>query len=494
MRGKFFMQPQLSFVNTVQACINKIKGVKVEDIPTKPEILACVRELKNCSQDHQFATINSGIKGEAEKILAKFEEFYPAKPTAAEPQAYVFQTPSQAQINKMKGMPAGGEEDQCKRLTHMVKTITEFQKEHSSLPIITSNQVKLAKEWQNLFAAIRKGSKVKALQYFKEIPATDIVLKALLAVHPQSYLQKIIVYCIDARRHGKKGLEDDIVITPQTFEILIHDIAATLMNQAKIQFSFGLPSHHAFNEKGSGFCVLNKTAVVLQHSVLTHSIPLKYVIVGTDVNRDNGLCQVLMDSASHLDIDHIDIFDSRVYPHQDSAYISKELGIKATDVEKQKIKCWSKEQLDYYAVDLSLTPRKTVTVHPALLFSIKKITETLEAAKKTKQKLFLLLPTGWDSHQNETAYCGKFVDGRVMEKSAAKETRFSDEDLTYFYENIFKLYTNNKEHFEGVYWGLEGGYDRTMYEKQIGLLLQVVTTQLVHQNSEDESHAMDLSP
>lgn len=50
---------------------------------------------------------------------------------------------------------------------------------------------------------------------------------------------------------------------------------------------------------------------------------MKHIIVGTDVNRDDGLCHILMNSATDMDICHIDVFDSRVYPQQDNSFINK---------------------------------------------------------------------------------------------------------------------------------------------------------------------------
>lgn len=491
MRGKFFKEPKLTlFEGKIQSCITKVNGSKTDDASVLSELADCILELKKYTEDPQFTTINSGIKEEAQTVLKKMKELIPAKSKATASKECLIQIPSNAHIAQMGGMPAGGEEDQSQRLMNMVKTIETVQKKHSFIPVITSEQVKLSKEWNKLFTAINQANKEKALQFFNEIPSTDIILKSLLAVHPKEYLQTIIGHSIDAHCKGIKKINADILITPKTFELLIHDIAATLQNPTKIQFSFGLPTHHAFGAEGAGFCIFNKTAILLRHAELTHSKPLKYVIVGTDVNRDNGLCHILMQSASHMDICHVDIFDSRVYPQQDNDFISKELNIKGTAVAAKKIMCWRQKQLEYYAVDLSVTTRKSVSVHPALLFALERIKEAIEVAQKNSQKIALFLPTGWDSHEDETAFCGKFVDGHMMGKSDAHKTRFNDGDLTYFYEHILTLYNKNKECIEGMYWGLEGGYNKSMYEQQIQLLLRVVTKQLLIHESDEPSLKM----
>jgi acetoin utilization deacetylase AcuC-like enzyme len=381
------------------------------------------------------------------------------------------QIPTPDHLLQTKNMYAAKDEDQYERLSHMVETIKKIQKNHPSLPVITSDQAQFSNEWHALFAAINRADVISALQLFAQIPPTDVLLQSLLTVHPLEYLQKIILYSVDAQSSGTIPLGTDTLITPRAFEILLYDIATTVQNKAKLYFSFGLPTHHAYSQLASGFCVINKTAVLIRHAELTHTQSLNYVIVGTDINRDNGLCAILMNTASHLDICHVDVFDSRVYPMQDFAYIKKELDIAGTQAAQPNICCWNKNRLTYYAVDLSLRARQDSYVHPAILFAVEKINETIQSARTIGQQTFILLPTGWDSHEDETAACGKCVNGIMMGSNEAHQTRFSNEDLNYFYESILTLCKNNKDYTAGLYWGLEGGYDRGMYEKQIELFL-----------------------
>ncbi|HHF7369103.1 hypothetical protein [Legionella anisa] len=392
------------------------------------------------------------------------------------------QIPSAKDIEQMRNMPAGADEDQFKRLKHMVQVIAETQSTDSSLPVVTTDVVQLPTHWNQLFSTMKKGNAEAALALFAQFPEKDEILRALLAVHTQEYIQEIILYCMQAQQKGWKQLSPDILITPGAFEVLIKDIAMTLFHSGKVHFSFGLPTHHAYSDEGSGFCILNKSAVLIKYLQSLSSKPLKHIIVGTDVNRDNGLCDILMNSASDMDICHIDVFDSRVYPQQDDAFITEAFKKSGKDAG-QKIQLWQRGNLDYFAVDLSRTLRKSGLVHPALVFALAKIEEQIEEAKKNHQKVALFLPTGWDSHEEETAYCGKYVDGELMGAAEARKTRFNSKDLTYFYERLFKLYQENKTHIERIYWGLEGGYDRTMYEQQVQLLMSLVLKDIVHQDT-----------
>ncbi|WP_454782931.1 acetylpolyamine aminohydrolase [Legionella sp. WA2022007384] len=405
-------------------------------------------------------------------------------PNAHNAQECCVQIPSTQDIDQMHAMPAGADEDQFERLKHMTQVIAKIQSTNSSLPVATTDLVKLPKHWKQLFAAMKKGDAEVALALLAQFPEEDELLQALLAVHTLKYLQELIIFCIQAQKKGWKQLSPDIIVTPGSFEVLIKDIAMTLFHSGKIQFSFGLPTHHANSNEGSGFCILNKSAVLIKYLERSSSKPLRHIIVGTDVNRDNGLCDILMNSASDKNIRHIDIFDSRVYPQQDDAFISKIFNKSGTDVG-QKIQTWQRGSFEYFAVDLSRTVRKPGVVHPALVFALEKIEEEIKQAKMNQQKVALFLPTGWDSHEEETAYCGKFVDGHFMGTAEARKTRFNATDLTYFYENLFKLYQENKSCIEKVYWGLEGGYEREMYEPQVQLLMSLILKDIVHQDTHE---------
>ncbi|MGL5741289.1 MAG: hypothetical protein ACRCXC_01415 [Legionella sp.] len=65
-----------------------------------------------------------------------------------------------------------------------------------------------------MFAAIDDGDGELAFECFNQLPDTDEILKALLAVHSAEYLQQIIHYCIQAQYKGVKKLNADLVITP----------------------------------------------------------------------------------------------------------------------------------------------------------------------------------------------------------------------------------------------------------------------------------------
>ncbi len=385
---------------------------------------------------------------------------------------YLIQIPSPTDLMNMINMTAGGKEDQQTRLTHMNEVILS-----SEVPLKTTDEIEFNQDWKTLFEHIDKGNKAKAKIQLQYLARTDPLMKLILTIHPIDYLESIINNCISAHQRGFKRVNSDILITPKTFELLIKDLACTLNSSNPIYLSFGLPSHHAFSDEGSGFCLLNKIAILIKNTELNYRKPLKYVIIGTDVNRDNGLCQVLYDKLSHLNICHIDIFDSGVYPCQDIDAINEEFGKNPTG-HALGINEWQHNNLHYFAVNLAHQERAKIhDIHPAILFALNQLKEQIRQADST-QPLMLFLPTGWDSHEKETAPCGKFINGRPMTQTAAKKHRFNNQDLVYFYEQVLQLYKENNSVIAGIYWGLEGGYEQAMYEEQITLMLNTFAKEL----------------
>jgi acetoin utilization deacetylase AcuC-like enzyme len=386
----------------------------------------------------------------------------------------VVQIPSPEHVKQMRGLIAGLREDQSKRLARMAKKVSEFQQQHHQFPILSTSNTYVSHEWNRVFESIQEGDVFKAIDSLKQIPKTDVILSALLATHSLEHLDNVMKGSILAIMHkGLYSLNHDLSFTPHTFELLIKDIASTIMNPGKIHISFGLPSHHAYRHEARGFCFFNKTALLLHHKAQTTQQPLRFVIIGTDVNRDDGLCQILRETATHLTICHVDVFDSRVYPGMDKSYIDQEFNQSPT-VLPQNIMCWQKNRFQYFAVDLSLTPRKANECHPALHFALNQLTQSILQAKANNEKVYILLPTGWDSHEMELAACGKLIGPRFLSNKESHLCRFNSHDLKYFYQHLFSLYVENKEAIEGIYWGLEGGYTPKVYEEQIELMLSTM--------------------
>lgn len=482
MPKNFRRKPITELRSNIKLTIDRFNKIDLRDPMALAGLIQCQDELESYKSEKAYKELSKYLK---EKIahhlnlvtdhIQRIDDFqiYDLQ------QGYI-QIPNPCHIEHMHDMPAGADENQDARLQNMIKVITS----HSNLPIITTEKTLLSNDWLMVLQSIDNGHDVEALLYFDQIAEDDMILQPLLIVHTREYIHQLIKLSIEAQRSGLTRLNSDIVITPKTFELLIKDLATTLENPSPVQFSFGLPSHHAYSGNGSGFCLLNKTAIIMVHHQINHQGLLKHMVIGTDVNRDNGLCNIMLRHAKSMIVSHIDIFDPRVYPQQDKSDISEEFAQQGVEI-RTGIQRWTHENLEYFAADLSKARRQLPGLHPALHFALITIEENIEIAKTNEGQIALYLPCGWDSHENETAPCGKFLNGRQwLTKAAARNCRFNDRDLSHFYERIFQLYTDNKECFAGIYWGLEGGYDKKLYENQILILMNAITENLIHTPTE----------
>lgn len=404
----------------------------------------------------------------------------------------IVQIPSATDLKYMQGMIAGIDEDQAERLGNMTRLLQDFP----DLPTITTDALFLNTHWNALFKAIDDNTPRIAARLFSDIPDDDPILNPLLAVHTRSYLKKLVLYSISAHRKGLHALNDDVVVTPKTFELLIRDLATSILIPAPVCFSFGLPSHHAFSDRANGFCLINKTAVMMQHMANISPVPLKFIVIGLDVNRDDGLCNVLREKLSHLDICHVDVFDSRVYPMDGSVHIDQEFGVRRSHGAPAS-SAWKQGNYVYHAQDLSLeytqkSPATPGMLHPAIDFAITKAQEEIKRAIRQGKKIAILLPTGWDSHCKETANCSKMFEHDVLSDEESRMCRFNDRDFGLFNYLIMTCFQDNREHISHLYWGLEGGYERGMYEYQAKKLLEAIDFRLINKPKEGPTSSLSV--
>lgn len=387
----------------------------------------------------------------------------------------IIQVPSENDLANMVGMPAGANEDQATRLANMSRIVHNFC--GGDHVICQTDQVDFPPHWLNLFIEIKNGTIKTAKQAWSNIPEQDDIKKALLAVHSNDYLVELILAPIYTRRKRFFKVNPDILITPGTFEVLLRDLLLSLTLNTKVLISFGLPTHHAYKNKGRGFCPLNKIAIMAK-ALLVNNPDMEIIAVGTDINSDDGLRSILIHKDWPSSVKHIDLFDSRVYPREDFTSINAKFG-KGKLVGTNK-GFWQVGNKHYCAFDLAYGKRSKIgQVHPAIKFAVAQVEESLKSAKERHKKVALFLPSGWDSHKDESAACGKCIldkQGREqwLTVFGVENERFNDDDFNYFYKKLLNLVETYEANVQCIYWGLEGGYDTGMYTKQINNLLTIL--------------------
>jgi len=118
----------------------------------------------------------------------------------------------------------------------------------------------------------------------------------LLLVHTEYYITRLVNGELTAKEIRKLGLHWSKSLVRRSF----HAISGTI-NAARYAMESGNASnlaggtHHAFPDRGEGFCVLNDVAVairVLQRERLAE----KFIIVDCDVHQGNGTAFIFQDS------------------------------------------------------------------------------------------------------------------------------------------------------------------------------------------------------
>lgn len=482
MQDKFFRRTRLGpRINNLIKTIEEMMGKEDFD---QAELKMFSQELRNVTNEPQYPNIPLRLRNKVTELLT-FLEFSP-------PSQFTIQVPSDEHLLAMNGMIAGMDEDQHLRLKHIKDVIVQETNDINT--VVHTDPSKMERHWQLLFQAIGEGNLELALQCFMNIPQTDLILKTMLSVHPADYLKEIISYSVAAAKHHRVvNQTPDIVYTSRTFEILVCDLATTLQCTTPVCVSFGLPTHHASASRAAGFCFLNKTAMLIKGVQDTPPQPVHALIIGTDVNRDDGLAKILWDHPTPYPICHVDIYDSRVYPNQNKQWINQEFGSQGTTLSSLTTH-WQNDTYHYFALDLAQHTRVKGTIHPALSFAIGTMKQQLSQAKTDGYKIMLVLPTGWDSHADETAPCGRLLDQEhELSLRTAYKHRFTNQDLRYFYEEFFTLYQQYSDIVTCVYWGLEGGYEPTMYVEQLKNFLSQLQLKLLPPTHDQSSSARPAS-
>lgn len=122
---------------------------------------------------------------------------------------------------------------------------------------------------------------------------TSLTEENLLEVHCPNYWNRLINLELSDReqrvtgfKHSNELIEREITIMEGT------RMAAQLALSIKIGFNIAGGTHHAFFDRGEGFCLLNDQVIAAKW-LLNHSKIRKILIVDLDVHQGNGTASLL---------------------------------------------------------------------------------------------------------------------------------------------------------------------------------------------------------
>jgi acetoin utilization deacetylase AcuC-like enzyme len=150
-------------------------------------------------------------------------------------------------------------------------------------------------------------------------------------VHTEDYVSRLVGGELTAKEVRKLGL-------PWSKSLVRRSFLATsgTINAAREALKTGVSSnlaggtHHAFPDRGEGFCVLNDVAVAIR-VLQKENLARRFLIVDCDVHQGNGTAFIFKDDA---DVFTFSMHGAKNYPlHKEQSSLDLELPDKTSDTE-----------------------------------------------------------------------------------------------------------------------------------------------------------------
>lgn len=156
-------------------------------------------------------------------------------------------------------------------------------------------------------------------------------IEDLHLVHTEDYISRLVDGTLTAKEIRKLGLPWSQSLVRRSFHAISGTIeAAKLAVESGIASNLAGGTHHAYPDRGEGFCVLNDVAVairVLQREKLAE----KFLIVDCDVHQGNGTAFIFKDDEP---VFTFSMHGAKNYPlHKEKSTLDIELADRTGDKE-----------------------------------------------------------------------------------------------------------------------------------------------------------------
>lgn len=199
--------------------------------------------------------------------------------------------------------------------------------------------------------------------------AAEVILKT----HDAAYYQKLISLQLSASEQRAIGfpqsetlIERELIITQGTIDCSL----AALENDIALNVAGG--THHAFADRGEGFCILNDMCVAANY-LLDHKYCKKIMIVDLDVHQGNGTAKIMENN------DHVFTFSMHGATNYPFRKEKSDLDIGLTDGTTGEL---------YLSILEDTLPKLISQVKPDLVFYLSGV-DILETDKFGKLKVSL---------------------------------------------------------------------------------------------------------
>lgn len=125
------------------------------------------------------------------------------------------------------------------------------------------------------------------------LPTDDLIL----AIHDRQYVENLTQLKLSPREQRKTGFPHSKELIQREKIIMSGTVQCAnfaLENQCAMNIAGG--THHAFTNRGEGFCLLNDQAIAAQY-LISNQLAKKVLIIDLDVHQGNGTAQIFEHNA-----------------------------------------------------------------------------------------------------------------------------------------------------------------------------------------------------
>lgn len=135
----------------------------------------------------------------------------------------------------------------------------------------------------------------------------------ILNTHTEEYLEKLKTLQLSKSEIRVTGFPLSQVLIEREINILSGSIEAALFaKEFGIAMNIAGGTHHAFADRGEGFCLLNDLAITANYLLENH-LAQKVLIIDLDVHQGNGTAAIL---GTHQNVFTFSMHGEKNYPHR----------------------------------------------------------------------------------------------------------------------------------------------------------------------------------
>ena len=122
---------------------------------------------------------------------------------------------------------------------------------------------------------------------------SKVSLETLCLAHTPDYVHKFVQLQLSHKEALPIGFVQNQQLVDRELTLVQGTIEAALwaLHTAEVGFNIAGGTHHAFSDRGEGFCMLNDQAVAAAY-LLAHTAVRKVLIIDLDVHQGNGTAEI----------------------------------------------------------------------------------------------------------------------------------------------------------------------------------------------------------